>query len=122
MNANDSILLRHVLDAITKVEFYLRGVDESLFRQDTLTQDAVIRQMEVIGALVERVSPEVRGRFPGVPWSQFIATREAFLREVIEVDAAALWRAATEVLPGAKEGVTYIVAEMAWDRRRRGGT
>jgi uncharacterized protein with HEPN domain len=120
MNPNDSILLRHVLDAITKVEFYLRGVDEALFRQDTLTQDAVIRQMEVIGALVEQVSPEVRGRFSGVPWAQFIATREAFLREVIEVDAAALWRTATEILPAAKEGVTYIVAEMAWDRRRKG--
>lgn len=39
---DDTVYLRHMLDAIAKVEKYLQGVDEKEFAQDTLLQDGVI--------------------------------------------------------------------------------
>lgn len=46
---DDTVYLRHMLDAIAKVEKYLQGVDEKRFAQNTLLQDGVIRQLEIIG-------------------------------------------------------------------------
>jgi uncharacterized protein with HEPN domain len=43
MKRDDSVYLRHILDAIAKVEAYLQDVDEVAFLQSSLVQDAVIR-------------------------------------------------------------------------------
>jgi uncharacterized protein with HEPN domain len=47
MKRDDTIYLRHVLDAITKIETYLMGIDESGFHAKSLIQDGVIRQLEI---------------------------------------------------------------------------
>jgi uncharacterized protein with HEPN domain len=49
MRRDESVYLRHILDAIAKVELYLHGRDEMAFSQDTLLQDGVIRQIEIMG-------------------------------------------------------------------------
>jgi uncharacterized protein with HEPN domain len=49
MKSDDTVYLRHILDAIAKIGTYLQGVDEAAFRKGTLVQDGVIRQIEIIG-------------------------------------------------------------------------
>jgi len=41
MKRDDSVYLRHILDAVAKVEVYLQGRDEMAFSQNTLLQDGV---------------------------------------------------------------------------------
>ena len=53
MRRDESVYLRHVLDAIGKIETYLEGVDEETFRRQSLIQDGVIRQLEIIGEAVK---------------------------------------------------------------------
>jgi len=48
MKRDEAIFLHHILDAITRTEGYLQDVDEAIFKQDTLIQDGVIRQIEII--------------------------------------------------------------------------
>ncbi len=49
MKKDDSVYLRHILDAIERIEHYLSGMDLSQFLQDVLRQDGVVRQLEIIG-------------------------------------------------------------------------
>ena len=49
MKRDETVYLRHIVDAITKVETYLQDIDEITFKQNSLIQDGVIRQIEVIG-------------------------------------------------------------------------
>jgi hypothetical protein len=44
-----SVYLQHILDAISRIEEYLQGIDEETFDQQYLVQDGVIRQLEIIG-------------------------------------------------------------------------
>ncbi len=44
MRPDDPVYLRHILDAIARVEAYLQDKDERVFCQDILLQDGVIRQ------------------------------------------------------------------------------
>jgi uncharacterized protein with HEPN domain len=43
MKRDDSIYLRHILDAIGKIETYLQGIDENAFYRVSLVQDGVLR-------------------------------------------------------------------------------
>jgi uncharacterized protein with HEPN domain len=49
MKKDDSVYLRHILDAFTQIEFYMDGISHEEFMQNRLLQDGVIRQLEVMG-------------------------------------------------------------------------
>lgn len=49
MPRSDIAYLRHILDAINRIEEYLQGVTEADFHNRYLIQDGVIRQIEIIG-------------------------------------------------------------------------
>jgi uncharacterized protein with HEPN domain len=57
---DDSVYLKHIRDAIEKTQAYVKGVSKSTFLGNTLIQDAVIRQIEIIGEAARRVSEEMR--------------------------------------------------------------
>jgi uncharacterized protein with HEPN domain len=64
---NDTVYIRHILDAIYKVDQYVQvGYDD--FMAHSHWQDAVIRQLEIIGGATKRLSEELRSRYPEVPW------------------------------------------------------
>jgi uncharacterized protein with HEPN domain len=67
MKQGDSLYLQHILDAIAKIETYLQGLDEETFSQQTLVQDGVIRQIEIIGEAVKRLSTELRDKYAHIP-------------------------------------------------------
>jgi uncharacterized protein with HEPN domain len=56
------------LDAVEKVRRYLLGKDELAFREDTLLQDGVVRQIEIIGEATKRLSQELRTKYASLPW------------------------------------------------------
>jgi uncharacterized protein with HEPN domain len=47
--ANEDLYLKNILESIAKIERYVSDFDETSFRIDDITQDAVIRQLEIIG-------------------------------------------------------------------------
>jgi len=53
----DSVYLRHVLDAISRIEEYTHDIAYEDFLGSHLRQDALIRQIEVIGEATKRISP-----------------------------------------------------------------
>jgi uncharacterized protein with HEPN domain len=73
MKRDETVYLRHILDAIAKVEMYLQGVDETAFVQTSLIQDGVIRQIEVIGEATRHLSRSFRVQFPETPWEDIAA-------------------------------------------------
>ncbi len=62
----DAIYLRHILDAIQRIEAYTAEGREA-FRDGSHWQDATIRQLEIIGEATKRLSPELRAKYPDVP-------------------------------------------------------
>jgi len=56
MKRDEAVYLRHILDAIDRIEEYLTGIDEAAYYQHHLVQDGVIRQLEIIGE-AEKIYP-----------------------------------------------------------------
>lgn len=68
MKRDDTVYLRHILDAVAKTQSYLLGVDEASFLANSLIQDRVIRQIEIVGEATKHLSRELRSQHAHVPW------------------------------------------------------
>ena len=66
MKRDETVYLRHILDAIAKAQNYLLEVDEASFFTNSLVQDGVIRQIEIIGEATKRLSSELRQKYSGI--------------------------------------------------------
>jgi uncharacterized protein with HEPN domain len=64
---SDAIYLQHILDAIHKIESYVK-VGRDVFMSTSHWQDAVIRQFEIIGEATKGLSRDLRSKHPEVPW------------------------------------------------------
>ena len=63
----DTVYLRHILDAILKIEAYV-SVGMERFMAESQWQDATIRQLEVIGEATKQLTEELRLKHSETPW------------------------------------------------------
>jgi uncharacterized protein with HEPN domain len=111
MERDDSIYLRHILDAIFRIEEYLLGVSEEAFHKQLLVQDGVIRQLEIIGEATKRLSPGMRARCPNVPWQDIAGMRDKLIHDYFGVDLDAVWLTARDDVVVLKAEVARLLAE-----------
>lgn len=112
MKPDERVYLRHILDAIAKAESYIQGLDEPAFGGNSLVQDAVIRQLEIIGEAARHVSPAFRSRHPLVPWDDIAGMRDKLIHDYFGVDLSRVWLTATEDLPVLKADLQGILANV----------
>lgn len=96
----------YVLDIVTyarRAVTYLDGASLTDFARSTGVQDQVIRCLTVIGEAARRMPEGLRSRYPDVPWSVMIATRNRLTHEYDGVDVETVWLTVTHDLPGVLE-------------------
>lgn len=90
MIERDRLFLGHVLEAIAAIEdFTAEG--RAHFMADLKTQSAVVRQIEIIGEAVKRLSGELTVANQDVPWRQIAGTRDRLIHAYFKVDLEAVW-------------------------------
>ena len=111
MERDDSVYLQHILDAISRIEEYLHGVNDETFHQQYLVQDGVIRQLEIIGEASKRLSREVRIKCPNVPWQDIAGMRDKLIHDYFGVDLDAVYLTARDDVPVLKAEVARMLEE-----------
>jgi uncharacterized protein with HEPN domain len=106
---NDVVYLRHILDAIQKIESYV-SVGHETFITTSHWQDAVIRQLEIIGEATKRLSPELRSRHPQIPWKRIAGLRDVLIHDYLGVDISMVWQITQTFLPELKIQVDAILS------------
>ncbi len=91
MKKEASIFLEHILESIDKIESYILGFSEKEFRASDQIQDAVIRNLEIIGEAVKNVPTDFRSKFPKVPWKEIGGMRDVLIHQYFGVDLDAVW-------------------------------
>lgn len=109
MERDDSVYLWHILDAISRIEEYLHGINEEAFHLQYLVQDGVIRQLEIIGEATKRLSHVVRASYPEIPWQDIAGMRDKLIHDYFGVDLEAVWLTARDDIPVLKAAVTSIL-------------
>jgi len=91
--------LQHMLDAVERLHRYVGDESRERFEADEVLQDAVIRQLEILGEAASRVTPEFRDSVPEIPWSKVIGTRHRLIHGYLSVDLEVVWHTATHHVP-----------------------
>jgi len=70
-----------------------------VFFESEALQDAVIRNIEVIGEAAKRVSVDCRGRLPSLDWKAICGMRDVLIHDYIGVDLDEVWNVAFFRIP-----------------------
>ena len=109
---NDPIYLQHILDAIQKISLYLQGIDKEKFLKNSLIQDGVIRQLEIIGEATKQISLELRDQQSSIPWSQMAGMRDKLIHHYFGVDLETVWLTATQDIPELRIPIQSLIDQL----------
>jgi uncharacterized protein with HEPN domain len=88
-----------MLQASRKALNYARGLSEEQFGASSLHQDAILRQLTIVGEAAKRVSVEFRVNHHGIPWRHISGFRDVVVHDYARVDLQEVWRIVQQDLP-----------------------
>lgn len=104
--------LDHIAQAIDRISEYTAGMDLQVYAADTKTQDAVIRNFEVIGEACNNVAKHhaaFAASHPDVPWSFAYEMRNALSHGYFKIDHGIVWRTIQADLPRLGRAVRALL-------------
>jgi uncharacterized protein with HEPN domain len=96
----DEAWLLDMLQACRKALQHAEGLTEQGFHASALYQDAIIRQLTVLGEAAKQISPEFRDAHPEVPWKKIAGFRDVVVHAYFRLDLDQVWRIVQHDLPG----------------------
>ncbi|MGI8469097.1 MAG: HepT-like ribonuclease domain-containing protein [Pyrinomonadaceae bacterium] len=113
MEKENVIRLKHILESIGKIEDYLLNFDEEKFGKDNLRQDAVVRQLEIIGEASKKLTIKLKESHPQIEWRKMAGTRDRLAHGYFSVDIEIVWRITQEFLPSLKTEIKKILENLS---------
>lgn len=92
MKKDPLIYIQDMLDAITAIKRYVADMDEIKFSQTDYMQDAVVRQLAIIGEAATHVPKEVQNTHSGIPWRKIKDFRNVIVHEYSGVSLGTVWQ------------------------------
>jgi uncharacterized protein with HEPN domain len=94
----DDAWILDMLNACRRIQRYAHGVDGAAFLSDELRQDAIVRQLTILGEAAKRVSPDFRTAHPEIPWQQIAGFQDVVVHQYERVELPRVWQIVTEDL------------------------
>jgi uncharacterized protein with HEPN domain len=105
---DERLYLSVMLQAIDRALDYTR-IGRDAFMQDARSQDAVIRNMTVLGEAVRGISDATRQAHPEIPWNKISGTRDRVIDGYFVVDLDIVWDIAEHELPRLRHQVAELL-------------
>ncbi len=106
--------LAEILERIERIQG--SGVDKERFLANPWDQDAVLRNLEVIGEAAKRVSKYTAGRSPEIPWSRIAGFRDIAIHGYDKLDLGRVWMLVEQELPKLKSNVRILLTRLDFRR------
>ena len=104
---DDRLYLIHILECIEKIEVYT-AEGRAHFMDSTLPQDAVIRNLEIIGEAVKHISGTVKETSPDIPWKQIAGLRDLLIHHYMGVNLDEVWNIVVNDIPALKIAIISL--------------
>lgn len=108
------IYLGHILEAIERIDAYVEGMTGVEFLEDAKTQDAVIRNFEIIGEACRNIElhhSDFAAEHPEVPWGFAYEMRNALAHGYFKVDLEIVWKTIHKDFPGLAEQIKNLLQQ-----------
>jgi uncharacterized protein with HEPN domain len=105
----DKEFLLDIIEAIKRIELYTKELSYPDFLQKIETQDAVVRNFEIIGEAVKNVSKTLKAKYNNIQWKEIAGMRDKVIHFYFGVNWDIVWGAAKDSLPPFKEKIERIL-------------
>ena len=96
----DIYFLSDSKEAILRINVYIENLSYENFLEDIKTQDAVVRNLEIIGEATKNVSEELKGKYPQIRWKDLAGVRDKLIHHYFGVNLDIVWNIVKKELPG----------------------
>jgi uncharacterized protein with HEPN domain len=100
---NDRVYLDYILVAISKIEDFTKEISRLDFDGNVMIQDAVIRNIEIIGEATKKISKSFTLGHQEIPWSEMAGMRDKLIHDYLDVDIDVVWKTIEVDLPLLKD-------------------
>lgn len=94
--------IEDIVTAINKIEKYIFGMTKEDLLSDELIQDAVVRNLEVIGEAVKKIPEDVCSNYEYIPWRKISGLRDILIHEYFGINMNIIWDVIENKLPQLK--------------------
>jgi len=105
---DDRIYLEHIQEAVEKIMAYSAGGRDE-FMENSMIQDAVARNFEIVGEATKRLSPETLQKRPDLPWNDIARFRDVLIHHYMGVDLKRVWNVIESHLPALRKAVKEML-------------
>lgn len=99
MREDDTVRLRHILDAAREALSFARGRSRADLDIDRQLVLSLVKEVEIIGEAAYQLSDETRASVPDMPWEDIIGMRHRLVHAYFDINLDIVWRTVEEDLP-----------------------
>ena len=107
--------LLHMLEAADRILEYTSGVSEEQFLANQMLQDAVVRNIEIIGEAANNLleaGPEFAAKYPSIPFAQIYGMRNRVAHGYFAVSTAMVWDSVQVDVPELRQQIVTVLGEL----------
>ncbi len=105
----DEERISDILEACARIEQYVESKSAVDFFVESLLQDAVMRQLTIVGEVAVSLSAEFKAGHPGIPWPEIAGFRNRIVHDYFGFNLDTASMVATKSLPILREQLTTIL-------------
>jgi len=106
------VSLEDMLGSLVRIQTLTSGMSFDEFAEDLTRQEAVIRNLEIIGEASKSVSYSVRSSYPEVDWARIGGLRDVLIHQYFSIDLEIIWDIIQTKLPNLDAQVKRILSEL----------
>lgn len=110
-NRRERDFLLDIEDAIHRIAQYTASMSWDEYRKDYKTQDAVVRNLEVIGEAAKNLPDEFREQYPDIPWRDMAGTRDRLTHHYFGINQEIVWQIVEHDLPELKGQIEKVIRD-----------
>ncbi len=112
MHRDDREFIYDIIEACKRIERYLKGLRYDAFLKNTEKQDAVIRNLEIIGEAVKGLSDGFKNKHRDIPWKKIAGMRDRLIHFYFGVNLEIVWIVATEEVPALRKTLRKAIKRL----------
>lgn len=102
MKRDYKLFVKDILDAIDKIEQFIKDINYQEFIQDDKTSTAVVKKIEIIGEAIKNIPGDVKAKYSNIPWRDIVGMRNKISHGYFGIDYEIVWAVIKKKLPELK--------------------
>ena len=90
----------------------MHGISYEQFIEDRRTQDAVVRNIEVIGEAVKRLSSSLKKQHAAIPWKEMAGMRDKVIHDYFGINYDIVWTVVSEEIPKLLPSIARLLEKL----------